>query len=287
MAAMLLPTASSRLPVYIWLVLSALVEDVFGQGNYFIYPPTVGTPIANSLVFELGSTVNLSWSTAYPVESLYLWQDTVAESEILLNSVPTSTFGTQYTWTVATSLNLSASNTFHLCLYDLGPGAISLVNFNTVDFSISQSDSQLNDTSANPLVPTGNPTASSSSSSAAIPPPSTALPQSAVIGLGAGLGLSLPLLLAAGIFAGWRLRARATRTQPSAAFSWEDSIMGQPLSAASLGESTMRQPLRDEPQQPMMWEVYSPVEVHPCKLQPPSGSLYAGMSELEERCSPP
>ena len=62
--------------------------------------------------------------------------------------------------------------------------------------------------------------------------------------------------------------------------------MRQALSASSLGEPTMSQPLRDDPRQPIMRELYSPVEVQPCKLQPASGSLYAGMSELEDRCRP-
>ncbi|MCJ1403042.1 hypothetical protein MMC11_006264 [Xylographa trunciseda] len=272
---MLLPNAPSSFSLHTWLVLIALVEDVFGQGNFFIYPPTVGTPIADSLVFELGSTVNLSWSTAYPAASLFLWQDTIAESEILLNSVNTSTFGTQYTWTVATILNLSASNVFHLCLYDLGPGATSLVNFNTVDFGISQSGSQLNDSSPNSTlgpstqptsITTSSPAASTNSSSAAASPAATSLPLSAVIGLGVGLGLGLPLLLAAGIFIGWRPRAHATRTTSLTWSSW--------------GGSTIRHPLPDYPPQQTMQEPYSPVDVHPSRLKQPNASLYAGLSEL-------
>ncbi|MCJ1292850.1 hypothetical protein MMC34_004403 [Xylographa carneopallida] len=304
---MQLPTPSFRFQLYTWLVLIALAGNVFGQGNYFIYPPTVGTPIANGLVFELGSTVDLSWSTAYPAASLYLWQDTVAEYEILLNSVSTSTFGTQYTWTVATGLNLSASNMFHLCLYDLGPGAISLVNFNTVDFSISRSGSQLNATSPNPIlspsaqttsVPIGRPTASSNSSPATtLPattlPQETRLPQSTTIALGVALGFGLPLLFAAGILAGWHLRARVNRPKPLDAPPWIDTTVGQPPTAPSWGDPLTSHPFsafspggstlhQDLPQQSVMQEAYSPVEaLHPCKLKQPSVSLYKGLSELE------
>ena len=78
--------------IFSWIATASfLVATVLAQGqNHFINPPIPGGTgdFVDNKNFSTGSTVNLQWTTNYPMISLILWQNNNASYYTLIDNQP-------------------------------------------------------------------------------------------------------------------------------------------------------------------------------------------------------
>ncbi|MCJ1483970.1 hypothetical protein MMC06_004138 [Schaereria dolodes] len=163
-----------------------------------------------------GSSFQIEWHTELTFVALTLWHDGSNDYEYLSGNITSKGI---YTWLPVTSKYNISNNTFFFLVYNPGDtaptfgsrqfnltAALSSSSSTTTTMSTTATISSSSSSTAGPVTTSAIPAASSPTTSV-LPSSSTGLSSSAKTGLGVGIGVGVPLLIALGVFAGWRLRS--------------------------------------------------------------------------------
>ena len=250
------------------------------QQDAWINPQAEGGEVWSPPSYMMGSTLTLRWATDFSVEYVLLYANDANPNhyEVLLGGLPvlyplparmrliysitgnqsTSSFGTSYNWTVATTFQLDYG--FNLVLYNDSLGATYLDHFATVPFNITQNVTTSNSSTLPPAAATSTSANTANMSPTAVvftivtltstpSPSSTSAPGSTsitgvsyltVIGLSIGLGVAVLFCLLLGLFVVLKRRRRA---RPKLT-EYAPRFHGQPIS-----RPVQEMPLRENPLQ--------------------------------------
>ncbi|EME46854.1 hypothetical protein DOTSEDRAFT_70724 [Dothistroma septosporum NZE10] len=202
-------------------ILTSLATSALAQGeNHFINPPIPGATnvYIDNKNFSIGATVELEWTTTYPMISLILWQNDNASYYTLIDNQPATQ---SFSWPIDLMgvFDLRNGAVFFFQMWNLtnnGNGQSITDRFSSHYFNLVNDGTTSTATAT--ATPTGvvgtasslpNPTASSTSTSASTPssPPDSGLSTGAKAGIGIGVALGVLALIGA-TAAFWFLRRR-------------------------------------------------------------------------------